>query len=72
MDPRHGTQIFSVTDISIAEPDPKYFVVPTEFTIVDHRSKTGERAQRASSASQKSKETLLSISGSQFRPRDCR
>lgn len=54
MDPRHGTEIFNVTDLSLAEPDPKYFVVPAGFSIVDHRSKTGERAQAASaSAGQK-------------------
>jgi len=54
MDPRHGTEIFNVTDLSLAEPDPKYFVVPAEFSIVDHRSKTGEGAQGASaSAGQK-------------------
>lgn len=54
MDPRHATEIFNVTDLSLAEPDPKYFVVPAGFSIVDHRSKTGERAQAASaSAGQK-------------------
>jgi hypothetical protein len=54
MDPRHGTEIFNVTDLSLVEPDPKYFVVPGGFSIVDHRSKTGGRAQAASaSAGQK-------------------
>ena len=54
MDPRHATEIFNVTDLSLAEPDPKYFVVPAGFSTVDHRSKTGERAQAASaSAGQK-------------------
>jgi len=40
VDPRHGTQIFDVTNISLTEPDPKYFVVPAEFTVED-RSRTG-------------------------------
>ena len=43
--PRHGTEIFNVTDISLAEPDPKLFSAPARFTVVDHRSMNGETAQ---------------------------
>jgi TonB family protein len=37
VDPRHGTEIFQVTDISLTEPDPRLFVLPKGFTVVDHR-----------------------------------
>jgi hypothetical protein len=37
VDPRSGTETFTVSDISLAEPDPKYFAVPTGFTVNDHR-----------------------------------
>lgn len=45
VDPRHGTEIFNVTDISQAEPDPKLFIVPGGFRVVDERSKSRGRAQ---------------------------
>jgi TonB family protein len=45
VDPRHGTQIFNVTEISLTEPDPRLFAVPADFTVVDHRSKSGGSAQ---------------------------
>jgi hypothetical protein len=38
VDPRHGIQIFTVSDIGLAEPDPKYFSVPNGFTVSDRRS----------------------------------
>jgi len=44
IDPRHGTEIFTVTDISLAEPDPKLFNLPAGFKVADARAKTGERA----------------------------
>jgi len=47
VDPRHGTQIINVTDISQGEPDPKFFGIPAGYTVVDRRSKPGERAQMA-------------------------
>jgi TonB family protein len=45
VDPRHGTEIFNVTDISLVEPDPKLFAVPAGFTVVDRRAKSGGTAQ---------------------------
>ena len=43
-DPRVGTQTFTVTEVSLAEPDPKYFHVPEGFRVVDMRSTSGKRA----------------------------
>lgn len=37
-DPRLGIQTFAVTEVSLAEPDPKYFQVPTGFKVVDMRA----------------------------------
>ena len=37
-DPRVGTQTFTVTEVSLSEPDPKYFQVPARFKVVDVRS----------------------------------
>lgn len=37
-DPRVGTQTFTVTEVSLSEPDPKYFQVPTGYKVVDMRS----------------------------------
>jgi len=37
-DPRVGIQTFTVTEVSLSEPDPKYFQVPAKFKIVDMRS----------------------------------
>ena len=36
-DPSFGRQIFTVTDVSTSEPDPKLFEIPEGFAIVDHR-----------------------------------
>jgi hypothetical protein len=36
-DPRSGTQTFTVRDISLAEPEPANFAVPSGFRINDHR-----------------------------------
>jgi hypothetical protein len=49
VDPRHGTQIINVTEINQGEPDPKLFQIPEGYTVVDRRSKPGERAQMAPS-----------------------
>ena len=38
-DPRYGTQTFSVTDLSVTEPDVTYFSVPAGYSIIDRRSK---------------------------------
>lgn len=45
VDPRHGTEIFNVIDISLAEPDTKLFIVPSGFRVVDQRSKSSGTAQ---------------------------
>jgi len=49
IDPRHGTQIINVTEITLGEPDPKIFAMPAGYTVVDRRQKA-ERAQVASPA----------------------
>lgn len=36
-DPRFGTQTFTITDLSLAEPDSKLFELPEGFKIVDQR-----------------------------------
>ena len=46
VDPRHGTQIINVTDISQGEPDPKLFAIPSGYTVVDRREK-GDHVQAA-------------------------
>lgn len=38
MDPLQGTQVFTVSNISLAEPDARLFVVPAHFKVVDQRS----------------------------------
>jgi hypothetical protein len=43
IDPRHGTQIINVTEIEQGEPAPKFFAVPSGYTVVDKRDK-GEHA----------------------------
>jgi hypothetical protein len=37
-DPRIGTQRFTITEISTSEPDPKLFLPPAEYRVVDQRS----------------------------------
>lgn len=37
MDPLQGTQVFTVTDISLAEPDARVFVVPADYKVKDQR-----------------------------------
>jgi hypothetical protein len=37
VDPRHGTQVINVTDIAQGEPDPRLFVVPPGYTVVNQR-----------------------------------
>jgi hypothetical protein len=37
-DPLYGTQVFSVSNISLAEPDPRLFVVPAKFKVTDQRN----------------------------------
>jgi hypothetical protein len=43
-DPRVGTQTFTVTEVSLSEPDPNYFQVPTKFKVVDMRSSASKGA----------------------------
>jgi hypothetical protein len=40
VDPLHGTQTFTVTDIGLADPDPKTFALPAGYTVMDRRAKT--------------------------------
>lgn len=53
VDPRHGTQIINVTEISQGEPDAKYFQLPAGYTVVDRRSRPGEHARVASTGERK-------------------
>ena len=50
-DPRHGTEIFNVTDISLAEPDAKYFELPAGFKVIDHRVKPHTASSGVASSS---------------------
>lgn len=40
-DPRTGKQIFTLTDISLGEPDPRLFDLPEGFAILDQRRPSG-------------------------------
>ena len=42
-DPRIGTQVFTVTEVGLAEPDPKYFQLPAGFVVKDMREPSGKR-----------------------------
>lgn len=46
-DPRSGVQTFTVTEVGLAEPDPKYFQLPAGYTVKDMREPTvkGKRTQ---------------------------
>jgi hypothetical protein len=37
-DPREGTQVIQLVDVSRSEPDPSLFQVPADFTVVDMRA----------------------------------
>jgi hypothetical protein len=37
-DPLQGTQVFTVSNISLAEPDMRLFVVPAKYKVIDDRS----------------------------------
>jgi hypothetical protein len=53
VDPRHGTQVFGVTDVSTDEPDGKLFGLPAGYTVVDHRSKAKAQVASAPGVSKK-------------------
>ncbi len=36
-DPLQGTQVFTVSNISLAEPDARLFIVPSDFKVTDQR-----------------------------------
>lgn len=38
--PATGKQVFTTKDLITAEPDPKFFEVPSDYQIVDHRKET--------------------------------
>ena len=40
LDPLHGDQLFNVTDLKLAEPDSRLFVLPAGCKVVDLREKT--------------------------------
>jgi len=53
VDPRHGTQVFGVTDVSTEEPDAKLFGLPAGYSVMDHRSKASAQVTAAPGASKK-------------------
>ena len=36
-DPRIGTQTFTLTDVEVTEPDPRFFELPESFQVIDSR-----------------------------------
>ena len=46
-DPRIGTQTFTVSDISLGEPDARLFDMPSDYRIVDTRKPTSAAAQNS-------------------------
>jgi len=42
IDPRFGVQTFTVTEVGLAEPDPKYFQLPAGYTVRDMREPEGK------------------------------
>lgn len=38
MDPTQGTQVFTVSNVSLAEPDARLFVVPPDYRLMDQRN----------------------------------
>lgn len=44
-DPLQGTQVFTVSDISLVEPDARLFVVPAKFKVVDQREPSSPAAK---------------------------
>ncbi len=46
VDPRHGTQIFSVSDVKLTPPTPGIFQLPQGYAIQDMRTQAGQQAAR--------------------------
>jgi hypothetical protein len=44
-DPLQGTQVYTVSNISLAEPDARLFVVPAKFKVVDQRDPAAPAAK---------------------------
>jgi hypothetical protein len=40
MDPTQGTQVFTASDISLAEPDARLFAIPVRYKVIDDRPAT--------------------------------
>jgi len=38
MDPLQGTLVFTVSNISLAEPDARLFVIPAKYKVIDDRA----------------------------------
>jgi hypothetical protein len=38
IDPRHGTQTFTVSNIGLAEPEPRWFSIPEGYMVLDQHS----------------------------------
>ena len=36
-DPSFGMQLFTITEITLSEPDAELFELPKDFKVVDHR-----------------------------------
>jgi hypothetical protein len=44
-DPLQGTQVFAVSNISLAEPDPRLFAIPSKFKVNDQREPSSPAAK---------------------------
>jgi hypothetical protein len=45
VDPSVGKQTFTLTDVSLAEPDPKLFELPEGFTVIDNHKPAAEHPE---------------------------
>ena len=39
-------QVFTATDLSISEPEPSYFQIPTDYKVVDRREEENQQTNR--------------------------
>jgi len=44
--PISGKQVFTATDLSISEPEPSYFQIPTDYKVVDRREEENQQTNR--------------------------
>jgi len=44
--PRVGKQVFTLSDVSLSEPDPALFELPEGYTVLDHRTQQPRQPQQ--------------------------